>query len=242
MVDHSACARCKLGALLSGALLFAISSQAGIIQGGSTAGLDNFDFDAVPNPAIPWTAYSVISGSGLTIGERLVGQFTTPSGVHDIVGGIPTTPLTVDASVPSIHGVSVFNGNDGSGDLDLGPEGTLGWPDPNSLGEGSFSVLFEIDQITVGFDIDYADRANQAQALFYDRTGAQIGSLGVTHAAWPIESPVSFTVTSGSLIAAMTVNNTDDGGLGYDNIRYVVPEPGSLALSLVGLLALRRRS
>jgi len=230
--------------LLVAVVIVCMPAHAQVVQGGSTSGLNRiFDFDSVPNPRSPWTPYVTITAPGVVIGERLVGQTTTPSGAYEIVSGTPKVPLTMDGSVPLTSGVSVFAGLTPN-DLDLGPEGTSGWPNANSLGEGSFTVLYELDQKTVGFSIGYANLANQAQALFYDRTGGLIGSLTVVHpGASTNDVPVAFSVKSGPWIAAMSVNNTDGGGLGYDDLRYTYaaiilsgsPAPGgtvTLALSL----------
>lgn len=206
---------------LVGFVFVCMPAHAQVVQGGSTSGLNRvFDFDSVPNPRTPWTPYVTITAPGVVIGERLVGQTTTPSGVYEIVSGTPSLPLTMDGSVPLTTGVSVFTGQPAN-ELDMAPEGTAGWPSANSLGEGSFTVLYELDQKTVGLSIGYANLANQAQALFYDRTGRLIGSLVVAHPPTSTgEVPVAFSVKSGPWIAAMTVNNTDGGGLGYDDLRY----------------------
>jgi hypothetical protein len=231
-------------ALLVGLVIVGVPAPAQVVQGGGTSGLNRvFDFNSVPNPRTPWTPYVTLTAPGVVIGERLVGQTTTPSGVYEIVSGTPRVPLTMDGSVLLTTGVSVFTGQPAN-DLDLGPEGTAGWPSASSLGEGSFTVLYELDQKTVGLSIGYANLANQAQALFYDRSGALIGSLVVAHPPTSTgEVPVAFSVKSGPWIAAMTVNNTDAGGLGYDDLRYAYaaillsgsPAPGgtvTLALSM----------
>ena len=220
-------------------IALAAPSLGAIIQGGSTVGLAVFDFDSVPNPSSPWTPYSLISGPGLLIGERLAGQSTTPNGNHEIVSGTPGVTLQIDVSRPVTTGVSVFSGVSYPGDQDFGPEGALGWPNPNSLGEGSFTMLFSQDQAIMGFDVAYSSLASQVQLLFYGRTGALLGSLTGAHPATGTGSfPLVFSVSSGPLIAAVTVNNTDTDGLGYDNIRYAVPEPGIPALVGLGIAAL----
>ena len=212
--------RCP-GGLILAAFLFAVPASAQVVQGGVTSGLScTFDFDSVPNNQLPWTPYVTITGPGVVIGERLVGQTTTPNAPFEIVAGNPAVPLRMDGAVTRNTGVSVFAGPTPP-DLDLGPEGTAGWPNGSSLGEGSFSVLFEMDQKTVGFSIGYSSAPNQAQVLFYDRRGSCIGSRTAAHAASGSNMvPGAFTVKSGPWIAAMTVNNTDTGGLGYDDLRY----------------------
>jgi len=232
--------------IASAMLAIPLTCSATIVQGGSAAGLDVFTFDSVPNPTAPWTPYQSISGSGFVLGERLTGQATGASSTqpnNEVVSGTPSTPLTIDLTRPFTTGVSVFSGFSSSGDLDMAPEGVLGWSNPDSLGEGAWSVVFGADQSRVAFDVGYGDAANTTQVLFYDRAGNLLGAINAVHPATGVSQfQLVFSVTSGASIAAMTVNNTDPGGLGFDDLRYAVPAPSALtAFASMAVLGLRRR-
>jgi hypothetical protein len=211
-------------------ILTAVGVHAQVVQSvDPTDHLFVFDFESVPNTSSPWTPYATISDPGFVIGERLVGQMTSSAGGFDVVSGAPAIPLAIDDSVPATQSVSVF---EQSGDTRLAAEGPLGWPDPDSLGEGAFSVLFDSDQAIIGFDIGNCNLDDQISVSFYASDGALLTTLSPTYPNHPScgtsgEKSLVFAVEGGPGIAAITVNTTDPGGLAYDDLRYCPGECSS---------------
>ena len=244
-MDWQRCSIRQLSGVVGCALGFLVSSSADatIIQGGSTAGLALFDFETVPNTTSPWTPFATISGPGLTIGERLTGQTTTPSGDFDIVSGTPTTPLSIDSTVPAVFGfpsstvlaISEWRLRE----LLVGRQAALSGKAPSR--SSSRPIRRPLASMS-----DTAIRPTRCRSCSMAVQANLLDTLAGTHSACAdVEDSLVFSVESGPLIAAITVNNTDPGGLGFDDIRYVVPEPSTgllLALGLLGAAALRRRA
>jgi hypothetical protein len=187
----------------------------------------------------------IVTSGGLTFAERFVGQIRTTSGDHDVLSGTPTNPLALQVGAANQNLVVVTeigpNGNV------IGGLGPLGFNDPDATGEGSMALLFPTAQFEFGFDLVGAEGDGDLFVSAFTGNGTLIQTVTLTD------------VTNGSFafrregnvadIAGIAFWNNEDGGLGFDNIRYsaggvstAAPEPATVALLLPILgLAIRRR-
>ena len=100
--------------------------------------------------------------------------------------------------------------------------GPLGFPDFDAIGEGSFAVLFDIDQSEVGFTI-VGHNGGEAGATinFYERDGSFIQTIVVSgngEFAFRRHPVVAD-------IAGFSIHNNDPGGIGYDDFRFDANQP-----------------
>jgi hypothetical protein len=220
--------------------VFGISNSYAVITvGGDTTGLAVEDFEWVSgNP------FATLSNPtlGITFGEKLIGQTNSPVDDFDIITGTPSTPLTMDGSVAADYGVCILYSywSGGNAIAGLGP---IGYPNLDAIGEGALTMLFAIDQNVIGFTVVGAD-SGAMDIQFFDRSGSMLGDLRVS-----LDSGDGATYAFSSdatNIAAITIDNANGGGIGFDNIRFQpIPAPGaillgSIGVSLVGWLRRRR--
>jgi hypothetical protein len=168
------------------------------------------------------------------IAESFAGQ--TVSGgsgsSFETVSGVPINPLTL--LVPAAQdGVYITLGRL------AGLAQGLGFDD---IGEGLMSLLFTLDQSTMGFSL-VGGNGGSCTLDFFARDGSLIDSVAVTNL-----SNLDYTFTSaGTLFAGISISNTDPAGIAIDNLRIssvVAPLPGSLVLlasGFLGILARRKR-
>lgn len=205
----------RLGSVLSATMVLmfpTIRSNAEIGLGGGSARLATYDLEEFAEfGARPGTAFVTLRNEefGITFGEKLVGQTNNSDGHFDVVGGTPSVPLTMDTSIDAVFGVniiSMFSSTVISG------IGVLGFPDRNAIGEGALTVLYDTDQRVIAFDVVGAN-GGTINILFYSRSGALIDEVFVE------DSHDTLYVFGGTdtNIAAVTFNNTDRGGLVFDN-------------------------
>ena len=91
----------------------------------------------------PGTNYDgIIVSGGASFAERFDGQTLSASGDFDVLSGSPNDPLALQTGAAG-ENLDVF---DNVGTQVLGGVGTLGFPNPAAIGEGSFAVLFTFDQ------------------------------------------------------------------------------------------------
>jgi len=226
----------------------------------SIHGLRAFDFSAEPNTgaactSLPWTPKATVTLPGAyAIAERLIGETKWsngcgPEGNHDFV----VAPLSL-GQAPQIQiptgpefGDSLFLVHDANPPAGVLPDQlhpSALWVDeqntpchPNNLGEGAFSIAFDLDQASFGIDVLYVKKKANASALttvcaganwntslstggslkfdFYDRAGSRIDTVYYTPAQ--THSCLVFT-SSGAGIAGVTVNNIDPGGIAFSRL------------------------
>lgn len=191
--------------------------------------IENFDsLPATPEPGIALTHHW--RAAGLSIGEHLAGQAVvetaTEHGRFDTLNGPPDAPLRVVPG-PSGRNLTIAH-HDGFGSNALFPLGPLGIADADGRGEGSVAIRFDTPQFAVGIRLhaEYADplgqrpRPGTARITVYDDTAHPIAAfvLPLSHGVIPL----GWRSTTG--MAAMTIENSDPGGIALDDILYDIAD------------------
>jgi len=235
---------------------FVHTSNALIVQvdPATLSGTELIDFEDLGLTDFETRNYDGIFESGNALfGERFVGQTLTTSGDFDILSGSPTGPLAIATGVQN-QNVSAIDGGAGDvGNTALAGNGPLEYPAYNAIGEGAIAVLYDFDQGEFGFDLIGAD-SGTAFVQFWARDGSLIDEI-VLNLGTAIISSFGFrTDDLSDIVAGVSIYNNDPAGIGIDNLisnvpgvpgpPTTVPEPGTLMLLALGLLALgfaRRR-
>lgn len=203
--------------LLTGLLIassFATAQAAAINQVSSGAltgtGLITFEDVAVGN------FDSIFESDGASFAERFVGQTLSYSGDFDVLSGSPSGSLTLMAGLAAENLSTI----DHAGSRVLTGNGPVGYPAGESIGEGSFAVLFDYDQSEFGISI-VGGNGGSATIGFYRRDGSVIDTLSLSGLA---EATYGFQRDGGvNDIAGIAIWNLDGAGVGFDNLIHDVP-------------------
>ncbi len=190
---------------------------------------------------VPGTNYDGgLSLFGAGFAERFAGQTLSASGGFDILTGAATSPLTlVNGAAGENIGVFMFNSDDVI--YGLGPSG---FPEFDAIGEGALSVLFDVDQSQVGFDVVGAE-GGSGTIQFFRRDGSLIDTFVIASLS---DITYAFERDGGVAdVAGISLTNFNGGGIAFDNfVMNPIPEPNGVLLFSVGMLvvgrALRRRA
>lgn len=208
------------------------AAHAGVIIDNTVTGtvVNNFNALATGNVA------GLITQTGATYGERFTNQVLSTASGFDSLTGIPSKlTLLPGATTPDNIGITFFGGSNAIyGDL-------------NGLGgEGALSILLGSGTDIFGFNIVGSDRG-PFTAQFFQKNGNLLGTITQTNLT---DGFFGFRTTANDKIFGVSLTNTDQFGIAYDNVTFnqmntgVIPEPASLALlglGLAGLAAVRRR-
>ncbi len=207
--------------------VLATTAHAGVI-------IDNTFVGSTVNTFDPMAAGSVLGfivQTGATYGESFAGQTLTQGPVFDTLTGTPNASLTLQSNAVA---------EDNIGILFFGSSNTL-YGDLNSaVGEGAVSILFDSGIDGLGFNVVGVNQGT-ITVQFFDATGALLASI---IQGTPVDAYYGFRATAGSVIAAVSITNTDPAGIAYDNVQFnaaAVPEPASLLLIGAGLAAVAAR-
>ena len=181
-------------------------------------------FDALPSAPEPGHRIDQHwRGNGLTIGERLAGQSVEESGGFDALTGTADHPLRALSGAPGENLAVAYHA--GFGSNAMFPVGSKGIALPQGRGEGSAALVFDSPQTAIGLRLhaEYADPLGQRPApgtallTFHHATGQTTEvTLPLTHGV------ISLAWRSDTGITALTVQNTDPGGIALDDILYDV--------------------
>ena len=193
--------------------------------------IDFEDFRAPPEPGI--SVEGVIHRNGASIGETLKGldvrHLAGPgNGRFDGFQGSNATLTPLPG--PPGRNLAIAK-HRGLGSAAMYPLGPVGFPDPAALGEGTFAVVFDVDQAAFGFRMhaDYADPLGSRPApgraflVVWDRQGRAVGfdivslRYGPMALAWARPDGVAD-------IAGFTVAPDDPGGYAIDDIIFALPD------------------
>ncbi len=168
---------------------------------------------------------AIFESGGADFAERFVGQSLSFSGNFDVLSGTPTSPLTLQAGTAG-QNLSVTNSACCATPV-LAGLGPLGYPALDAIGEGSMAVLFDYDQSQFGFELVGGD-GGSATLSFFRRDGSLVDQVVVTGLN---TQAYGFARVGGVHdIAGISIENTDPGGIGLDNLCSDVPGvPGTPA-------------
>ena len=233
MGPPSAAVRLALGSGVLVALLAATAAAAPIdtVPYASLTGAGLEDFESIAAGGFPGTNLDgVVVLDGASFAERFAGQALGVAGDFDTLSGTPSDSLTLVAGAPGQNLVAMDAG--GVGITGLGP---LGYPLDPANGEGAFSILLDVDSSEFGIEIR-GSNAGTATLEFFRRDGSSIDTVvlpGLTDGFY------GFSREFGAVdIAGVSITNDDAAGIGFDNVRFEVPEPATGTLWAIGLTAL----
>ncbi len=184
------------------------------------------DFETLPQRREPgFRLDRLYRHRGMWLGERLAGQTVSSIGAHDSLAGFPDAPLAVLPGAPGRNQSIAFHR--GFGSNALFPLGKIGFPDLEARGEGSVAVLFDQNQWALAFKVHSgyarplggAAKTGALIVTFYDRRGKVIARTS-RDLAVGINLFGFRRAGRRADIAAITVENTDPGGIALDDLIY----------------------
>lgn len=183
---------------------------------------------------------ATVTFGGFFTGQRLSSQphIDCPNAAPTAcIVGTPTGSLSLDSNAPATK-IESDGANPSSPVLS-------GTPTFN----GGIAVLFDVDQVGVGFDGGYFNAIGSTAITAFDRTGAIIGSVANTKEG--IEFLGLLTADGSAKIAGVFLDlvGNEPAGFAIDNLRFAqtgdqlvqVSEPSLLALFGLGVLFVARR-
>lgn len=188
-------------------------------------------FDALPSVTEPGINFDQHwRAPGLSIAEKLLGQgiaeTDTDYGRFDHLIGVPGAPPRVIPGNPGQNFTIAHH--DGFGSNALFPLGPVGLAGADGRGEGSIAFTFDDPQFAFGLRLhaEYPDPLGErpmpraAEVAFYD-----VNARLLTRFVLPLQRGVmSLAWRSGYGVAAVTIENTDPGGIAIDDILYEVED------------------
>jgi hypothetical protein len=189
---------------------------------------------------------SILALPGASFSEHFAGQTVSASGDYDVVSGMPTGPLAlVTGPVGQNLGAGETTFPILSSIAGLGPAGN---PNANAVGRGALSILFDLDQSAVGFEIGLTS-VGSVTAQWFRRDGTLIDTTvisGFTDTIFPPTFTAYAFEREGAVadIAGITFTTSGTGLMNFDTFRFTpVPEPSSMMLLFggIGLTAWGRR-
>ncbi|MHA6262682.1 hypothetical protein ACXYMO_05735 [Arenibacterium sp. CAU 1754] len=163
---------------------------------------------------------------GATVGERLAGQVVGARDTHDdiAIADLGRPPRALPGAAGRNLSVAYHRG---FGSNALFPLGPTGFPDISARGEGAVSVVFDTaqDAIALRIHADYPDplgvrpRPGAARITFYALDGSVLDSrdLPLGHGI----TDFGFLANAqGPRISALSITNTDPGGIAIDDILF----------------------
>ncbi len=189
---------------------------------------DLLTFDDVAGGEPPGTNYDAIFESdGANFAERFVGQTLSGDEDFDILSGTPTGLLALQAGNLG-QNLDIFASEETLNTNALTGLGPSGFPENTAIGEGSFAVLFDFDQPEFGFDLVGGD-GGSATVSFFRRNGSLIETVELNNLN---NTSYGFSSDAGNEVAGFSIYNTDEAGIGFDNLRSdisvppIAPAPG----------------
>ncbi len=188
-------------------------------------------FDSLPSVTEPGINFDQHwRAPGLSIAERLLvqglGETDTDYGRFDRLTGLPGAPPRV---IPGQSGQNfTIAHHDGFGSNALFPLGPVGLAGADGRGEGSIAMTFDDPQFAFGLRVhaEYPDPLGQrpmpraAEVALYD-----VNARLITQFVLPLgRGVISLAWRSGYGVAAVTIQNTDPGGIAIDDILYEVED------------------
>ena len=147
------------------------------------------------------------------------------------VVGLPTGPLSLDALSPE-----TFITGDGANPTSPVLSGSPTF-------DGPISILFDVDQVAVGFDGGFFNAIGSTGIFAYDRQGAFLGSFSNTATGIEFLGIGSSDGVARIAGVGLRLTGAEPAGFAIDNLRFAragqvdvpgVPEPGTWAMLILG--------